>query len=204
MSIVDCAIDAIASCGAEKVSIMGSMLTSDVEGKSPYGKLRDIPHIHCEQASKECREKQQRVINAAKRDGPDCREAQELMASCLEELGDMHVLVLSCTELPLVMAEMEKSETQSTSGPERPRTHGPLAPTEPSVRSSVMAELPMAEGETSSEGRSETTCESSNERGTMSGQDSALSRCSFLRPQLLNPTRELARRLLTFSCDDAC
>lgn len=122
MSIVDCAIDAIASCGAEEVSIMGSMLTSDVAGKSPYGKLRDIsPHIHCEQASQKCREKQQRVINAAKRDGPGCREAQELMGSCLEELGDNHVLVLSCTELPLVMAEMEKSTKYVLNGSEGER-----------------------------------------------------------------------------------
>jgi len=117
LSIVDCAIDAIASSGVKRVSIMGSMLTSDVEGQSPYARVvRDLPHVHCTAASIECRKKQQLVINAAKRDGPHCAEAQDLMAECLDELleEDVDLVALSCTELPLVMAGSTCSRFFST------------------------------------------------------------------------------------------
>jgi len=104
LSIVDCTADVVASSGAKKVSILGSNLISDVDGKSPYGRIGNIEGVKCSAASDECRKKQQLLINAAKRDGPDSAEAQDLMASVLEELDEMDLLVLSCTELPLIMA----------------------------------------------------------------------------------------------------
>jgi len=104
LSIVDCTADVIATCGAKKVSILGSNLISDVDGKSPYKRIGKIPGILCSAASNECRKKQQELIIAAKRDGPESQESQDLMVAVLKELDEMDLLVLACTELPLVMA----------------------------------------------------------------------------------------------------
>eukprot|EP00397_Hematodinium_sp_SG-2012_P010213 GEMP01010322.1.p1 GENE.GEMP01010322.1~~GEMP01010322.1.p1 ORF type:complete len:261 (+),score=52.20 GEMP01010322.1:59-841(+) len=109
MSIVATTRDAIIKSGAHKVSIMGSLLSSDVEGKSPYRCMTKIPGVECKAAADKCRQLQQDAIAACKQNGPENPRVLSNMSAVLAELGSLDMLVLACTEFPLIASYCPKT-----------------------------------------------------------------------------------------------
>ena len=104
--------------GKNRIAILGSLITCDITGSSPYKALFDESDLECVIIEEEKRKQIQCLISETKRRGPSSDLQNKFSSFVNERFVDefntrTDYIVLACTELPLLLSQKERNKLES-------------------------------------------------------------------------------------------